>query len=364
MRILHVGDRLPDVRIERFILLDHQLGHTCGFIGETDDPLITALDLKMPLPIYNLKIDRSFRLGSYSQENLENLNSTLIDFNPDILHIHNLYFLSFIRQFFKKRTLSFSFVYNDHEYWSETNYLRYKGFKSSLKLHKALSSYYKAYLYKKWEKRFIPGQVVITVSEEIMKIHDIKFSAKFATFIPNMPILDEVNQAIFSKKADEKTAVYIGKDFTNKHVPTRYTGDILEMWKEIKPAKLIVIGDNRLQSDDCIYSTGIVPHMKLYDYSSRAHFGLLAYNPHYFHKYISPNKIYIYIHAGALPILPRNVPFEVDVPRFSNQTELFEILEHHHLPDLNEIRNLARDTLVADNFIDRLKQAYEEALTI
>ncbi|MHA1228040.1 MAG: hypothetical protein ACTSPV_14940 [Candidatus Hodarchaeales archaeon] len=364
MRFLHIGDKLPDVRIERFIQLDSLLKHSSAFAGIIDTPLSTHLNLPDNIRSFHLSIDRSFRLGLIRDQIFDEFGVILDTYDPDLIHVHNIYFLNFLLKFFKRNHKDLPWVYNDHEFWSESMYLRFRGHMSSLRLFKASRAYYKHLLFKKWEKKYVFSKVVMTVSQEIMKAHQHRFQAKFATFIPNMPTLAELASINTLDRNTDKTAIYIGSDFTRKTVPSRFTGNILAQWKQARPAQLNVVGDPSITSSDIITSIGIVPHFDLYRYSSQAHFGLLAYLPHPFHKFISPNKIYIYIHAGALPILPKDVPFEVDVPRFSNTTELFEIIRKQTVPSKEDLQKMARDYLIADRFIDRLKQAYEQAVSL
>ncbi|MFW9856156.1 MAG: glycosyltransferase [Candidatus Thorarchaeota archaeon] len=363
MRILHLSDKLPDVRVERFIQLDSMLGHSNAFFGDISDPLQSALELPHSMKYFNIEIGRQFRWGIIKQKYFDMIEKTIIEFDPDVIHAHNIYFLNFINRFLTKTKSVTPIVYNDHEYWSKSMQIISSAFFSSLNWFRAIRTRYRSWIYQKWEKKFVHNRTVLTVSKKIAEAHEENYNPSFVSYIPNMPTLKECSAINLVERRKQKTVVYIGSDFTVKNVPCRNTGTILEEWTKQKPAKLILIGDSNIQSDDVITSLGTIPHISLYHHASMAHFGALAYLPHHFHEYISPNKIYIYIHAGALPILPKSVPFEVDVPRFSSTPEFLEILHNHSIPDANELRSIAAESLIADNYLGTLKEAYEDAFS-
>ncbi|UCG02606.1 MAG: glycosyltransferase [Candidatus Heimdallarchaeota archaeon] len=359
MRVLHIEENLVSTRAERFIQLDSKLGHNVGFLGGFERPPTPKLDILDNLALYHVGLNRGFFLGRISNDHYEKLGAAIDDFDPDIIHAHNIHFLNFVQIYLKKNRVEIPIVYNDHEFWSERASLIYKDHLSSLNLIKSLQTYYKFRLFKRWEKSYVPISAVLTVSKEIADAHSKKYTPKFVSYIPNMPTNAELNKARFDDREEERTAVYVGPDFSKRENPFRDARGLLKMWRKKRPAKLILLGDPFAHTDESVKSLGRVPHMKIYEYSSNAHFGLLPYLPHYFHEYCSPNKIYIYIHSGALPILPKKLRFEVDVPRFSTAEEFFAILSNSPLPDVDEVKMIAKDTLIADRYLENLKQAYE-----
>jgi hypothetical protein len=213
-----------------------------------------------------------------------------------------------------------------------------------------------------WERRYVPKTSVITVSDELSELHQNQNKPLHSIFISNMPTSDEIKSIPEVEKLPDRTAIYIGADFTRK-VATRNTGNILSAWQERKPATLIVIGDPKLPSTEVINSVGFIPHSSIYEHIGTAHFGILPFLPHPFHDKISPNKIYMYFHGGSLPIIPNNVYFPdipVEIPRFSSINELMDHVKNTPYVDSGELKSIAKKHLVMDTFLEKLRHFYEK----
>ena len=115
------------------------------------------------------------------------------------------------------------------------------------------------------------------------------------------------------------------------------------------------------QDRNSFQSFGYLKHIDIYQIINKAWWGLLPFIPHPFHAYASPNKLYMYIHAGALPILSHYYRCELEVPRFSSFSGLLQLFRHLDEPDQAQLIHFARNKLIMDNYLDNLKLAYENA---
>ena len=353
---------LPNIRIQRMIQLNRKLGHKTKllFTSKGKDKYKTYTDFREDSPIA-FESEKSFYLGKVTDEQISILNNLIDEFDPEVLHVHDIFMMFYALKSLSGLHSEIAIIYDDHEYWSLMWYFNYKFNLKSFNLITASKCYYKYRMFKRWEKKYVHKTSVVTVSKGIRDLHIRETNPKNCIYIPNMPTITEISSIPNFERAKQKTALHIGEDFTVKS-PLRFTGHLLDTWKKEKPSRLIVIGDEHLTSDECIQSIGKIPHSSIYKYIGEAHFGLLPYLPHPFHDKISPNKMYMYAHGGALPVLPTNVYFPdvpIEIPRFSSVQEIIEIVRSHPTVDPQEIKTIAKKSLVMDIYLDELKTFYE-----
>ena len=131
--------------------------------------------------------------------------------------------------------------------------------------------------------------------------------------------------------------------------------------------KLLVIGDNKLPSNEQVESIGYIEHQRIYEYTIRAHAGLIPWKPHFFQRYCNPNKYYQYMHSGALPIIPNllALPEETFSLRFKHVREIPALIDKAKQQDASsEIVEFAKANLVLEQHDKTLSKAYEVLLDV
>ncbi|AVQ54331.1 hypothetical protein CF049_18740 [Clostridium sporogenes] len=234
------------------------------------------------------------------------------NFNPDIVHCHDVYTLPIGKEIIKKlgKTKKIKFVYDSHELWSQAS--------NNLSMPNILVK-----LQNNIEKNTIRKcNKVITVSDSIaqylMKEYKIK---EKPTIIRNIPYIkkDIINKGIFHEKfniENEKKivlyqgAVGIGRGIENLIKAMQYTKDnivlvILGNGSMVQTYKDIV---NELKLKNKVYFHKAVDPKELIDYTASANLGMsLIFNICLSYYYSLPNKMFEYI-QGEIPVLCSNYP--------------------------------------------------------
>jgi hypothetical protein len=189
-----------------------------------------------------------------------------------------------------------------------------------------------------------------------------------------MPLLQEVKRIQFRKrKSNHLLSVAIGVSTKNPTKHRRIDG-FIDCWQDNDDiGKIMIVGQNDLESKGALISTGRVSHYDCYNYASEGHIGIIPFKPHPYHKFSGALKAYLYIHSGLALVTPASQPeFKPVIQtigagfQFKNYNELVKSIREkkEELLFLNheEIIRTARDKFVLDNYLDTLLQAYETSL--
>ncbi len=357
VRILYVADGFPDGRVEKGILtgLKNKFIIGIAYWGKFN-PIFKELE---SVPHWQFKLDTKTQLGLASKQSIESLSKIVADFKPDIIHVHDIFNARIAVKLNKKM------VYDDHEFWSEQ--LKYEKpygtFLTVTWLRRAFGLFLRKRFVKRWEKEVSSRSVVICAHPKVAEYHK-QFSSNVFV-VPNYPSLREL-ESLSSIKLNDKQQnliAYIGGDISSgggymrkmKHFP----GLIRKSNK-----KLIVVGDPNLQSDDFITSVGYVKHLTMYEYLMKASWGIIAWEPHPFHEFCNPNKIFLYAHSGLFVIMPSMIaPQGLKFYKtFIDYTDLSSILNNDYKFNPSEIIEHARNHLTWEVLEPTIIKAYDSLL--
>jgi hypothetical protein len=295
MKVLHVAhDPLPDERIERAAYSARKKGWETHYAG-------TGLRGKLIL-------DNSFQsittipFSSFANLHLKpywsGLKKRFLDVlsktSPDIVHAHNVIAAKLALE------SGVSFVYDDHEYWSQSSHLHNRGMRYLMK--RAVSAY-AGKIWTQWERQILQRAPVLTVSDTIAEEH--RKIAKHVLVVPNMPTAMEIpKDPLATERSNVLSSVYVGNDVSaGARNPVRNVSGMTGVFYERELGKLIVIGDEQLASKPPVYSIGQLSHMAMMEELTKYDVGLLPWKTFWFHKYCNPNKAYEYVHAGLLVLV-------------------------------------------------------------
>lgn len=326
MRILHTSHTgLPDPRIERTAMTMKKEGHEMIFLGAGP---IKGQGLGSFDETYYVPIPSTFRVAVDPRFKWKWVK-TIDAIKPDIVHAHNLVAGAMMLD------TEYPVIYDDHENWGRQLFKYYvRGFVRNL------LSQPMVLVTPKWERRVLSRYPVITVSEENLRDH--KRYAKQVSITRNYPYLFEIKS--LPNPSNRTGNVYVGYDFNHpRFLPHRdMTGlrDIIDL--------------------DVICG---VPHkevmLRLLDYK----IGLVPWIPHSYQKYMDPNKIFEYLHAG-LPtvtnsIIKRCVATDLYVYSFNDYSEIRHVIERIGEPDSRRIMEHARANYIWDKQEDIIKSVYK-----
>ncbi len=342
MRILHIGKSLPDMRIEKTILLD---------IGRGDEPALILYDefknkefniKEIAATKYFIKVGKKNILGFGRKGVKKQIDLIIDEFKPDLLHVHDIHNAIFVYG------TKIPWIYNDHEGWSiEGKYRR-----PSLKLFSFRYWYHMVGWFLKymniifWEDKILDNRITITVSKGISEMHTKKKA--LPKIMHNFPMQSEIDRDINVIKRNN-SMVYIGGDFDKNDNKYRDSKGLLKIAVQ-ECFDLTIIGNQNINSQKNIKSLGFINHYKIYNEINDIQFGLLPYKPHEFQKITDPNKVYIYTHMGLIIIGPYTYNFN-HIPAFRKYNHFSEIknlinleTQAHELPE--NIIKYAKENLV------------------
>ncbi len=349
MHILQVNDRLPDARVEKAIRADQRLGHKVSTLifkvsSPVDVPDLHVIPLSLQTALYRM---RKFRPP---------LRELVDEIDPDVIHAHNIFIARAVTDF------GYPVIYNDHEYWSKSelanNPISLPFTRTFIK--KRIAWPYRYLTFKRWEKYVLKRSVVVTQHERTASEHRRRALGAFVW--PNQPEMSETADVWERAKESERDyeAVFIGADMGMKSCPYRRAEKAYKLLKK-KDVKLIIIGDKRIQSSGNVLSTGYIEHKKIYDFTLRSTSGLIAWKSHPHHRYCNTNKFYLYVHSGALPIIPHLMGPSHDefLLRFKKIKQIPELIEQAKRIDPMDVIEYAKSHYVLEQHDDVLKEAYE-----
>lgn len=363
MRILYVSDvsLYNHIRIEKAANTVKKIGWKTYFSGPQPKKNYTyALDENIFIQTFNVLWNKWVRLAvplHYNQLKRK-LKKVIERVKPDIIHAYNIFSAKIIQE------LGYPFVFEDAELYSLKKRSDVEWNKSNF-FDKKVAKYLKWKL-TQWENDVAEVSPVITVSENIAKVY-----AKMGTktfVVPNYPSLLELSKVSFQKKADVFTIAYVGNDVSNILRAYRDTSGLIGVVRDIN-LPFIVIGDNKLSSKGLIRSYGFIPHLKLYTVLSRCHIGIVPWRKHWLHKYLNPNKPYLYAHSGLVVVVPSSL-IEV-INTFKNNCRTIDhisdlknlVFDFSEIEDVidegRRIRDYARRNLIWELYEKRIIEAYK-----
>ena len=106
-------------------------------------------------------------------------------------------------------------------------------------------------------------------------------------------------------------SIYLGADSMHNPNPIRNIAGLHDIFDNGSDGRLVRIGV-KSPNNNTIRSVGNIPMADAYEIMIRqGHFGLLPWQKHWFHRYVSPNKIGEYAHCGLLPLVIRDAEFVI-----------------------------------------------------
>ena len=341
MRILHLGIKLPDARVEKSIISDMKRGGNVALAITRGSEF--AVD-------QNLDIIKSyFEFGFWQQIKVKKnptygqINHIISEFDPDLIHAHDIYNASIADK------LDLPIIYNDHEAWLlKINATIPIHSKRTVKYWKRLLGiFFRRRLIERLENWIIPNNVTITVSENITNYHRENGGECFT--VHNYPMEREIDQDVLPEKV-KGTVVYVGRDISFMSGPFRDTTGFKEILYE-NDIKLVVIGDKKLEDNDKLTSLGFVQHSHLNELIKPYEYGALAYNPHPFHFYADHIKTYNYLHAGMHVLAPSSfdLPHIPYMLYYNDITQIPSLINSHRSEDPEEIKSYASKHFIWEN---------------
>lgn len=356
-KILYVADGFPDARVEKGIITGLKNGFQIGIAyWNKYNPIFEELN---DVPHWHFPMDAKTQVGLSSKTSITALTNIVEDFKPDIIHAHDIFNARIAVK------LNIKLVYDDHEYWSEQlKYEKPYGAKFSLTWTKRfIGLFLRKRFLKKWEKEVSSKSTVICAHPKVADYHK-QFSSN-VFIVPNYPSLKELELLSSVKPQERKKGLvaYIGSDISTGGGDMRKMDRFPSLIRNSNK-KLIVIGDPNLPSDDFITSVGYVKHLTMYEHLMKASWGIIAWEPHPFHEYCNPNKIFIYAHSGLYVIMPSMIDPQ-NLKYFSTFTDydnLAPLLNKSFDVNPTEIINHAREHLTWEATESNIIDAYNSLL--
>ena len=402
-------DSLPDARVERSILLHMDIfpnNNNLYLVGEGSPTIINKIIDTLSLP-YSYKFIRSnrwplyvklFGITSFFRHFRKRIKKILTSIKPDVVYAHNIFAAKLICN------LGYDFIFDDHELISLNIYKRLKD-PSIIDRYRAKIT---SRIWFEWEKEIVEKALsIITVSENIKKYYTEKYCISNVYVIPNVPHSLEIKTAnrisipsnlakiVREYKKGKLALSYIGRDIFPR-IP--FFGDAMRaehIFKDIVPlirpyrdltyiknvlkplrdkVSLFILGTSHIgpMMDNHIIGLGHVHHLKMYKLLQDMHVGLAAWRPHPLHKYFSPNKVFIYMHSGLLPLLTDSM---IEMKRHIGhhavyvkdpEREISEILNklYYKIPYIEETKEerkkFAVNKLILDNYKCILRGIYKK----
>lgn len=354
LRILHLGNRFPDARVEKCMISDTRRGDTPAVALLESKGL--ALETSRDFPQYMFKYGGLSQLGFYSKGSIKDLENHIKQFDPDLIHAHDIYNAILADK------LGLPYIYNDHEAWS------FKIAATVPVASKMTLKYWRRYLGLSVRKRIVPRRedeilkkgITLTVSDALTEYHLSKGAKAFT--VNNYPMLTEIENFKVKEKINGSLA-YVGTDLSHFSGPFRDTRGFIEFITE-ENIKLTVIGDRNLESTDLITNHGFVHHSKINELLESIQFGALAFNSHPFHIFADHVKIYNYLHAGMILIAPNSfdIPEVLDIRKYSSFSDIPDLMMEPSKYTPEEISDHARKNFIWERREESIASAVKLAI--
>ncbi len=347
--VLHIAHQLPDIRVEKMMLAGKDIGFDVQVVAQKFSSFSFEELESCTVHLFDSGALDQF---GFKRNSINQIKKIIDNVNPDIIHAHDIYNAYFTSQATHQR-----FVYDDHEFWSQAIANQEPSGKFIKKTRRTIGLFIRRKRIPTWEKKIIANNVVITVTDQIAEHH--RKIGKEVFVIENFPHSKELMEPK-QKKREEKQLVYIGKDLSSFGTKYRNTKGFLDIMQKNQDLVLKVIGDRNLKTHGNIISIGYIPHMKIIPEISDSSFGVLPWKPHENQAFFSPNKVYLYAHAGLHTIVPRtftNHPL-LSYSYFNRFEDIPDIVRAKPEYSSNEIIKHARAEIIFDKRYNILKKVY------
>jgi glycosyltransferase involved in cell wall biosynthesis len=374
MKVLHVHDSdLDDPRIVNAAVTGKKAGYEPHFCGvRTADHMDSDLfasyhyidfssKAKISRRVTGTPLDRLWPLYPWPKEAMRaehRMKQVADKVRPDLIHAHNIFAA------WHCRMLGIPMVLDDHELFSfQVRISGAKGFKAAERERRWADK----------ERELAMRHPVITVSEPIAE-HYRQFTSR-AFCVPNYPLKDEINPKMEfnpSTTTGDLVSIYLGADNVHSPNPIRNIAGLHEIFGD-SAGRLVRIGV-KSPNNSTVRSVGNIPMADAYDIMmQKGHVGLLPWQKHWFHRYVSPNKIGEYAHCGLLPFVTSDVDFVIGelaghCETFDDYGQLKEKLAYYgsgNRDDLDKKRRAllthAKSHLSWEKFESRILEAYKKA---
>ncbi|HET7642982.1 MAG TPA: glycosyltransferase [Nitrososphaeraceae archaeon] len=370
MKVLHIShEKLPDWRVEKSAITGSKFGYSVYFAGE--DSLNYKSDIFKKIVSINWSSKARFGIPYYYHMLKKQVKYILDEIRPDIIHAHNLFAAKISSEF------DYPLVYDDHEYWSDHVRLLFKR-KRFIEIKKIRD--FEIYLrnnfiipqWIKWEDKLITNYQTVTVSNQIIKELRKYGVTKSIYFVPNYPTEAEINDLITPYFHESFSSIYSGSDgyFIEKQ-PHRNMEGFIELFNFNKIGNLTILGWTG-ESTEKVCFKGRLERGNMYKEMTNHSVGILPWKQHQSHRYVNPNKVYEYAHAGLMVICTSDfleIQDNLDghVITFDSYEELTEILKDlsTNLQELYKRRialfKYAREKLLWENYERNIITAYSKS---
>jgi len=343
VRILHFSDwGLPDPRVERCIHTDLEAGHEVVFAGRK-----ATSDL---VKSYAIPWSSSAKLHLRPWKKLRNLLANILKREHiDLIHAHDVFAAKMVSE------LETPFVFNSHEYWVKAQPVHLLHNSRISRLKRLIARNFGVSMWGEWQREIVERVPTLVTSVPILDSYS-RYGKK-VFLLPNFLSKLEVESIKFSRRYDELTSGYVGRDLSGWS-EQRIINHIPKMFAEKDIGFLVIIGDDSFNAKSAkINSLGMLPHDKLLGQLSKCHVGLIPWKRHWYHKYCLPNKVSEYAHTGLLTVASSSLT-EVNgtlgkyCRAFNDPTEFVEVMEA--LRDKTDILSMPRRSGVYLENVDEL----------
>jgi glycosyltransferase involved in cell wall biosynthesis len=366
-------DSLPDWRVEKSAISSLMRGHEVIFAGMDSETYHSNVFSKRYKINWTERSRRGIPFYWYSVKN--QVKRIIMEVRPDIVHAHNIFSAKMMSE------LHLSFIYDDHEYWSEFSKILVHAIdqkienKSSMprkmlrKFARYLLKHNAVRLWTKWEKEVVSSVPTITVSEKIAAGLKMIGNTNNVFVLPNFPMKSEVSNLEGPRAQSKLSSVYAGIESEEKQVNRDIMG-LNDTFTQYDIGNLTIIGSGEKSPSRKLTYTGRLSRQDMFREMSKHSIGLLPWKKHWSHAFVSPNKAYEYAHAGllvcctssfetVLQILTDNcVSFE-DYGDLAKQLEYFrDNLDELYRKRL-KIFEFARNNLIWENYEKNIFRAYQ-----
>ncbi len=371
MRVAFVSiDGMPDIRVEKEIMVVKRLGHEVYFIGPyrytslIDPSMIDSRHVFSARPCALLGIEPCRFMAR------RRLSRILRRVRPDVVVAVNIKTMGLVAG------LADHVVFDDHEFYPNLAAFRYIVEKPGGLVDKASGlRAIQWFSEKTWEA--LLESTIWTVSEYVARIYRV-MGGRRVYVLRNYPSRLELESTVFRELGvDRINMCFIGSYNTMKHlgIMHRRITEFLEIIRShpLFGEKLFMnmFGRGRLFGDEkgFIHHGFIEKELDLLEKLTHMHLCPIPYTPMPIHDYYSPNKLYQCMAAGAAPIIVDTMieavkeyggrgMMVIDSYRFEDS--LREIIEHALSMTGEEMNSLRREAYRAVR--TRPWDSYEEAI--
>ncbi|WP_337862708.1 glycosyltransferase [Nitrososphaera sp.] len=382
-RVLHMHDSdLDDPRIINAAMTGKKAGYEPHFCGvRTADHMDSDVFASYHYISFSSKAKASRRLTGTALDSLwpwypwpreamlseQRMRQVIDEVRPDLIHAHNIFAAWHCSR------LGVPLVLDDHELFS---------FQVRISSTGGLKAAERERRWAEKERQLAARHPVITVSEPIAE-HYRQFTSKVFC-VPNYPAKGEVNPGMEMAPAaggaaggkkeggGDLVSVYLGADSMHNPNPIRNIAGLHDIFDGKNTGRLIRIGV-KSPNNGAVRSVGNIPMADAYGIMVRqGHIGLLPWQKHWFHRYVSPNKVGEYAHCGLLPLVISDAEFVVGelgahCETFDDFGQLKERLAYYNRnrDELDRKRRAAlayaKSDLVWEKHESKILEAYKQA---